>query len=93
MKTSKEDVIMAIKSEMRWFVSMYADGRYESRENLHTELTRLFGFTQGICSVLPDCYDYVSELWETFRTDIYVWCGVYKVEAWKDIDGVFSERI
>lgn len=92
MPREKKAVRIA-KREMRNFVMNYAEGRYPEWKFVDRALTRIFGFTQGIIAMNEKEYDEVSNLWEMFRTNIYVWEGIYKASAWSRIDGVFEQRL
>ena len=89
----EKKAVRTVKREMRNFVMNYAEGRYPEWKLVQNALTRIFGFTQGIIAMDDDAYIDVSNLWERFRTNIYVWEGIYKTSAWSRIEGVFEQRL
>lgn len=89
----EKKAIREVKREMRNFIMNYVEGRYPDWKFVQNALTRIYGFTQGIIVMDESAYIEVSNLWEKFRSNIYVWEGVYQEWAWSRIDGVFEQRL
>lgn len=93
MKTFTETVESKVKAEMRFAVNFNNFINSDSDRFTRT-MDRLFGFVQGISSICSEpVQDKVSQLWDDFRTDVYILRGVYKPEFWKRIPDVFESKL